>query len=199
MVLACADPGRGAGPGEIVLSEYSAGLDWLERNVALNRAVFHCAVRVAECDWRWFGSEATPEDAAKAAQLVGGGGWDLVIGSDLVYNDDGVIGLPRCISALADVCPCILYAHTLHRFDNCDVDFFANLHRNGLFYRELVVCEVATGSSRETSGGRASSPPPFSELFPEQRQAIFRISRYPALLDGRPEDRHRAALRDGER
>lgn len=161
---------------EIMLSEYSLGIAWLERNIELNRARFRCPLRVVECDWQWFAPGAPEADRVSAERFVRHAAWDVVIGSDLVYNDAGMIGLPRCIAAIAEACPhCkILYAHTLHRFDNCDIEFFSNLHQNGLFYRELVHGEGADGI---TVGGRPDSPPPFSELFPDQRQAVFEISR----------------------
>lgn len=175
--------------GEVVLSEYDAGLEWLSLNVAHNRDRFRCPMSCVECDWQWFGEGGAV--SARAAQLVGQR-WDLVLGSDLVYNDAGVAGLPRCLAALAHAgCPCVLYAHTLHRFDNCDVEFFQGLHENGLVYRELP----PEAPSVSTRGAGRSSPPPFAELFPEQRQAIFRIAPRAAahLLGGPPESRHQPA------
>jgi hypothetical protein len=180
---------------EIVLSEYSLGIEWLQRNIELNRARFRCPMRVVECDWQWFAPGAPQADRMSAERFVRHAACDVVIGSDLVYDDAGVINLPRCIAAIAEACPhcTILYAHTLHRFDNWDVEFFSNLHRLGLFYRELDHCEGADlGSNADgiTVGGRPDSPPPFAELFPDQRQAVYEISLNPARLGGPPENRH---------
>lgn len=190
IALAC----RARGSDEIVLSEYALGLEWLERNVALNRARFRCPVSVVECDWQWFAPGASDADCARAAQFARDARWDVVVGSDLVYNDAGVVGLPRCIAAIAQACPrcTILYAHTLHRFDNCDVEFFAHLHRAGLVYRELFGEGEGRGGGPdgERAGARPDSPPPFAELFPEQRQAVFEIARDAARLGGPPENRH---------
>ncbi|KAJ1633081.1 hypothetical protein T492DRAFT_984223 [Pavlovales sp. CCMP2436] len=189
MVLATSVPNVGA----IVVSEYSAGLAWLSTNVEANRSRFRCPLEVCECDWQWFLPGADADERALARGVVDRG-WDLVLGSDLVYNEIGVNGLPRCIAALANACPCILYAHTLHRFDDNDVSFFANLHWNGLVYRE--VSADCAGDEGPAKDGRSSSPPPFSELFPEQRQAVFRISRDPGMLGGPPDDRHSVAIYD---
>ncbi|KAG8470977.1 hypothetical protein KFE25_009398 [Diacronema lutheri] len=204
MVLAAG----GAAPEvcEVVLSEYGGGLAWLRLNVGHNYESFKCPVGVVECDWDWFaprpGDDAPVARGSVAAQIVERGPWDLVFGSDLVYNDAGVHGLPCCLAALArGGCPCILYAHTLHRFDNCDVEFFLSLHRNGMVYRELATseahCDDAPSGTAAPRAARPPSPPPFSELFPEQRPAIFRIATMECahLLGGPAEDRHSAALR----
>lgn len=189
--------------GDVVLSEYNAGLEWLGLNVANNGGCFQCPVSVAECDWGWFGTQVLrgsaplSADALEKMARIVEQRWDLVIGSDLVYSDHGVVGLPCCLAALARGAgsPCVLYAHTLHRFDNYDVEFFASLHRNGLVYRELTGNEASCPEASEAAPSaleRSPSPMPFAELFPEQRQAIFRIAprERAYLLGGPPENRH---------
>ena len=61
----------------------------------------------------------------------------------------------------------IYYAHTKHRYDICDVEFLEECAAAG-----LLVEEVAPPGAPP----RPPSPPPLSELFPEQRVAIFRIT-----------------------
>lgn len=100
--------------------------------------------------------------------------WDLIIGSDLVYNEVGVGLLPRVMARLAAVnCgtetppPQLLYGHTRGRFELYDAAFLENLAGAG-----LVVAEVE-------AGGRAVPVLPgcaeLEELFPELRPVVFRI------------------------
>ena len=91
---------------------------------------------------------------------------DLVIGSDLVYNDAGVRMLPRVLAALAGGRTRILYAHTLYRFEQMDLDFFEELKAIGLCCRTLW----------PPCSDRPESPEPMTELFPEQYVAIFELS-----------------------
>ena len=98
---------------------------------------------------------------------------DFFLGSDLVYDESGVKILPRVIAKLLRT-RCrktksgfMLYAHTKHRYDGMDVDFFENVEKEGL------VCEEVRKSGTKTP---PPSPPPFESLFPDQRIAVFRIS-----------------------
>lgn len=97
--------------------------------------------------------------------------WDLVIGSDLVYNEAGTHWLPRVLAALLQRhAPCVLYCHTKHRYDLLDVEFFAQLETCGVAWEEVW--------------DPAQDPPPDSpplvwpgELFGEQRIAVLKLTR----------------------
>jgi hypothetical protein len=96
---------------------------------------------------------------------------DFLLGSDLVYEESGVKMLPRVIAKLlrtrCNANGFMLYAHTKHRYDGMDVDFFENLEQEGL------MCEEVRKFGTKTP---PPSPPPFESLFPDQRIAVFRIS-----------------------
>jgi predicted nicotinamide N-methyase len=53
--------------------------------------------------------------------------WDLVIGSDLIYNDIGVKWLPRVLNDLIGAEGVAYYCHTKNRLPMADVDFLAEL------------------------------------------------------------------------
>ena len=93
--------------------------------------------------------------------------FDFVIGADLLYTADGVSQLPCVFAALADAgCNCILYAHTKRRFEQLDQEFFQGLREAGLQWEEV----------REPWAPLPPpSPPPFAELFPEMRIAVYNI------------------------
>ncbi|KAG2483014.1 hypothetical protein HYH03_018094 [Edaphochlamys debaryana] len=113
-------------------------------------------------------------DPGSAAGRSGSGGgdwvagvhWDLVIGSDLVYNEIGAVHLPRVLRALARPGTTILYGHTKHRFDTFDVRFFEELAAQGLAVTEAHEPGVPSPPP---------SPPPLTELFPEMRIAVYDI------------------------
>ena len=95
---------------------------------------------------------------------------DVVLGADLVYDDAGVVALPRVVKALlsrARSGAVFYYAHTKHRYDGMDLDFFANVSANGL------TCEEVRPRGAPSP---PPSPPPFESLFPDQRIAIYRIA-----------------------
>ncbi|GLC46774.1 hypothetical protein PLESTB_001660700 [Pleodorina starrii] len=93
--------------------------------------------------------------------------WDLVLGSDLVYNDVGADCLPRVMRALAGSgSGRILYCHTKHRFDTHDMQFFSQLAACGLECREVHEPSVPSPPP---------SPPPLTELFPDMRIAVYDI------------------------
>lgn len=94
------------------------------------------------------------------------GRWDFIVGSDLVYNEDGCQLLPRVFAQLSTPETVILYAHTKRRFEMLDSDFFQNLELEG-----LVVEEVRERWAPATP----PSPPAFASLFPDMRIAVFRI------------------------
>ncbi len=125
--------------------------------------------------------------------------WDLVVGSDLVYNEAGTHMLPRVMRAMAlaggrggsyrpntqvesggaaasaldapDLDPgpaaVIYYAHTKHRYDVCDIHFLEQCAAAGLAVEEVFEAGVEAPPP---------SPPPLTELFPEMRCAVFRIT-----------------------
>lgn len=92
--------------------------------------------------------------------------WDFIVGSDLVYNEEGCKLLPRVFAQLSGPETVILYAHTKRRFEMLDNDFFDNLQAEGLAVEEVKERWVPAA---------AASPPSFSSLFPEMRIAVFRI------------------------
>lgn len=94
--------------------------------------------------------------------------WDFIVGSDLVYNEEGCRLLPRVLAQLAQPGTVILYAHTKRRFEMLDADFFGNLRKEG-----LAVEEVKERWAPEAP----SSPPPFESVFPDMRIAVFRIAK----------------------
>ena len=87
---------------------------------------------------------------------------DFLLGSDLVYEESGVKMLPKVIAAKLLSTRCkepdsfMLYAHTKHRYDGMDVDFFENLEKEGLDYEEVRKNGTKTPPP---------SPPPFESLF----------------------------------
>jgi len=96
--------------------------------------------------------------------------WDFIIGSDLIYNEIGSTCLPRVLFALSSTQTQTFYCHTKHRFDLLDVEFFENLTAVGLKFEEVWEPEAEAPPE---------SPPmqfPPSDLFPEQRIAIFKIT-----------------------
>ena len=183
----------GARVESIVATEMVEGgaLRWLEQNVARNRQAGRAltGLSTAPLDWNWVASEAADAMAGVAAppQVEGSeeeraagalalrSPFDVVLGSDLVYNDAGVYLLPRVFRALLrrsgqGAYAYALYAHTLNRFEFADHDFFEELTKAGLAYAPVwpAGAEVAVGGAND--GGGFSG-----ELFPEQHVVIFRI------------------------
>lgn len=176
--------------GLVCLTEQEAGgaCEWLRHNVELNRArdLPLQAVQVQPCDWLAYrdgaGGDAAPAPAeagtaepnsdardTESALDLDTVPWDLIIGSDLIYNAIGSTCLPRVIAALARPATVVLYCHTKHRYDLLDMQFFEELGAAGLRWEE--VWEPGAPAPR------ASPPPQFppADLFPEQRIAVFRI------------------------
>eukprot|EP00040_Diaphanoeca_grandis_P000719 m.16277 g.16277 ORF g.16277 m.16277 type:complete len:356 (+) comp10970_c0_seq1:199-1266(+) len=94
--------------------------------------------------------------------------WDFIIGSDLVYNEDGVDMLPRVFDHLLTDDNVAYYCHTKHRYDDMDFDFLNTLKARGLVVEE-VRCK----------GDRTPSPSPilFEFLFNEHRIVVYKITR----------------------
>ena len=146
---------------EVVLTEVGDGMEHLAHNAALNGGEGRAPPAVAELDWRSFG-------AGEPHPGLGDVRWDVVVGSDLVYEEAGVEMLPRVLGRLCDGGAVVFYCHTKHRYDMMDHDFVANVQALGL---ELV--ETRRGDEASPS----PSPPPFEHLFNEPRLVVWRISR----------------------
>jgi len=183
---------------DVVLTEMVQGgaLRWLDYNVQRNRdaGVPLKAVRTVALDWAWMSESAEAGRPAACAELLSTS-WDLVLGSDLVYNDAGVTMLPRVFAALAKPRATILYAHTFNRFEFLDRDFLKALRAQGLRYREVwpitnegaapghgnpavASGEGGTNAANVDQDADEGSECSFSgELFPEFRLAVLLIER----------------------
>ena len=159
-----------SGVGEMVMTERARGgaLEWLRRRVEANAAWTRDGSGAIACkalDWVEFARDEADggDDDGEFA------GFDAIFGSDLVYDRDGVEALPRVVAALLRRNPGaeFWYAHTKHRYDGMDEDFFAEIERCGLSREEVREDGVPTPPP---------SPPPFESLFPDQRIAVYRIS-----------------------
>lgn len=140
----------------VTMTEQEAGLEHLENNIQLNRSMGKRvqAVHTASLDW----SACANNDLLSQR-------WDLVIGSDLLYTEQTVNDLPALFRRVASTSTRVFYAHTLHRYDHLDVEFFKAISREGLECLEV--------------GDVADCEEVFlKELFPEERPAVFEI--YPS-------------------
>lgn len=178
--------------GRMLLTEMIDGgaLEWLELNVSRNRAA-GCELgrlETAAFDWAWCDSPNEP-----AASGVVDHAWDLVLGSDLVYNDVGVQMLPRVFARLLSARDgaSALYAHTLGRFEFLDYEFHRSLDASGL-QREQVWPEPSPDEAKADGSSAHDEQLPskdgvdseedegfgsFSgELFPEPRVVIYRLT-----------------------
>ena len=94
--------------------------------------------------------------------------FDLVIGSDLVYEEEGMRALVRVFAVLAARGVRLLYAHTRYRFELLDMLFFEALEQSDLVYSVV-------DPPPEDADLTSESPPPLTELFPEMRCYVFDI------------------------
>jgi len=99
--------------------------------------------------------------------------WDVIIGSDLIYSSIGSTCLPAVLAALAGASTRVFYCHTKHRYDLLDWEFFEALEASGLACEEVV----EPGAALPPPSPPASFPP--ASLFPEQRIAVYSISKRP--------------------
>ena len=170
---------------ELVATEMVDGgaLEWLERNVQNNRTeVPLSCLRTAAFDWNWIDDEDRQQQQQQEEREhedkanILGTPWDLIVGSDLVYDEAGVDKLPRVLSALLERGTAgahVLYAHTLNRFEFADHDFFKELKRAGLACTALW---PEGEPQRDDEADGEDDDEGFSgELFPEQRVVIYRI------------------------
>ena len=174
----------------MLLTEMVVGgaLTWLDRNVARNRdaGVPLESLSTAALDWAWADEDETTEGPFASV-------WDVVIGSDLVYNEIGVQMLPRVFARLlAGGTAVAYYAHTLNRYEFLDRDFFKALAAEGLRCQQVWPDEVDDEADEEgAAAGRSAEEAPrdeddddagsvvswSGELFPEMRIVVFRIRR----------------------
>eukprot|EP00802_Teleaulax_amphioxeia_P026183 Tamp_27197.p1 GENE.Tamp_27197~~Tamp_27197.p1 ORF type:complete len:270 (+),score=56.00 Tamp_27197:109-810(+) len=163
--------------------EEGGALEHLEYNVALNPMD---NVSTAACDWALWQETAHKSDNATGGEggahtnppgggrnsadfkMISSTKWDLVIGSDLIYNDIGVLWLPRVLNDLIGQDGVAYYCHTKNRLPMADVDFILQLSSLGL------ACKETREKGAETP---PPSPPFFESLFPEQRIQVLRIER----------------------
>ena len=158
----------------VCLTEQEEGgaCDWLQHNVGANR---RCGlpltkVQVKPCDWLQYASEdiAATSPGPTALDLAGTE-WNFILGSDLIYNKVGATCLPRVMAALARPSTKIFYCHTKHRYDLLDMEFFEELEAAGLSFEEVW----EPGAVAPPASPPLSFPP--TDLFPEQRIAVFLI------------------------
>ena len=142
----------------MTMTERQEGMELLERNVAtfpkLQNVVHTCV-----CDW----------NAGCASDIISET-WDLVIGSDLVYEKESLslIQVWKTLLTTGRASPRILYCHTKRRYEDLDYIFFDEIEANGL------TCVEVFADGEEVH--KPPSPPPYSEAFPETRIAIYFIS-----------------------
>lgn len=157
--------------GTCLLTEMETGgaLEHLRHNTTLNEAVLHGRAKVGPCDWLACCSSAQASGkAAVHADPVLGKHWDIVIGSDLVYDEAGVKMLPHVFNQLVTPSNTAFYCHTLHRYDMMDADFLHALKEHGLNVEEV---------RRRGEVTPPPSPPPFECLFNEHRLVIWKLTR----------------------
>ena len=94
--------------------------------------------------------------------------WDLIVGSDLIYSDEGCRLLPLVFSQLAGSETTILYCHTKRRFEHMDHDFLDFVVQAGLHYEEVAEPWAASPQA---------SPEPFVTLFPDMRIVVYKITK----------------------
>ena len=92
--------------------------------------------------------------------------FNLVIGSDLVYDHAGAAALVRVLFVAASTSRRVLYAHTINRFEDLDLEFFSALERAGLRAERVWAAPDRPPTPEE----------PFAELFPQQWVGIYEIS-----------------------
>eukprot|EP00392_Amoebophrya_sp_AT5.2_P011027 g11102.t1 len=124
--------------------------------------------------------------------------YDLLLGSDLIYNADGAKLLPKLVAeklrlslksastsgsgivacvkststTTSSTTPVFLYAHTLHRYDDLDQLFLQECARNGLEARDVTACDNYFADA----GTDLLLEEEFeAEIFPEKRLVMLRI------------------------
>ena len=156
----------------VVLTELVDGgaLAWLEHNIEANRRNGSLArsVSTEALDWAWVADRAEASDPV--ARVLLERHFDLVIGSDLVYDHAGATALVRVLLGAARIGleheRRLLYAHTVNRFEDLDLEFFGAIQRSGLRAERVWAAPDRPPTPEE----------PFAELFPQQWVGIYEIS-----------------------
>ena len=156
----------------VVLTELVDGgaLAWLEHNLEANRRNGSLArsVSAEALDWAWVADRAEASDPVARTLLERH--FDLVIGSDLVYDHAGAAALVRVLLGAARIGleheRRLLYAHTVNRFEDLDLEFFGAIQRSGLRAERVWAAPDRPPTPEE----------PFAELFPQQWVGIYEIS-----------------------
>jgi len=168
--------------GEVCLTEREAGggVAHLQRNVdhnvsRLGPGAFQARVTVASLDWAAYGENGGPQSVEDHRVAPGGEsqqtegihrGWDVVLGSDLVFNEACVYLLPRVLRAtLRAGARYALYAHTRYRFEILDRDFLKELEAAGLRCVEV-----------DRDPTRPASPPAFTSVFEDEFVVLYKIT-----------------------
>jgi predicted nicotinamide N-methyase len=172
--------------------EAVGALTWLRKNVARNEddgLWRRGCVHVEACDWTAYvhGDEVQspnekpkPDAAPETSPNVSPNpapnprlerdDWDVLVGSDLVYNEDGVRYLPRVVRHFLTSQKRkthFLYAHTKYRYELRDM----------ALWKEFDTCGLEVEEVREEGApSPPSSPEPLTQLFPEKRIAVLRIT-----------------------
>jgi len=175
LAFAVAMNARDAGAVRATETAQGGALTWLELNIERNVERVRLSggnveklgrLSCGEFDWDAFDDDdVTVGDGAFAED-----DFDVVLGSDLVYDESGTHMLPKVLfGVLRKPHAVCYYAHTKHRYDSLDLDFFEQLDLRGLAIEEMRQPGVL-----ETP---PPSPPPFESLFPDQRIAVYKITR----------------------
>eukprot|EP00036_Acanthoecidae_sp_10tr_P018205 CAMPEP_0206305074 /NCGR_PEP_ID=MMETSP0106_2-20121207/10074_1 /ASSEMBLY_ACC=CAM_ASM_000206 /TAXON_ID=81532 /ORGANISM="Acanthoeca-like sp., Strain 10tr" /LENGTH=251 /DNA_ID=CAMNT_0053735907 /DNA_START=62 /DNA_END=813 /DNA_ORIENTATION=- len=153
--------------GTCLMTEMQSGgaFEHLQHNVRLNDGIMGGRAAVAPCDWETFGRApvdggtiaakavaTTTEEptkgevfAAAAAAAADDDGddritakhWDLIVGSDLVYNEVGAKMLPALLGRLVQGHTIAYYCHTRYRYESLDIDFVTAVRQHGLRLEEV--------------------------------------------------------------
>ena len=153
-------------------AEQHRALAWLEHNLEANRRNGSLArsVSAEALDWAWVADSVVASDPAARTLLERP--FNLVIGSDLVYDHAGAAALVRVLFGASSVALAqdpqgrVLYAHTVNRFEDLDLEFFSALERSGLLAERVWAASDRPPTPEE----------PFAELFPQQWVGIYEIS-----------------------
>ena len=90
-----------------------------------NRSSNQCPLMVLPMDWN------NAQEIEHVAKLHS---WSLIVGSDLIYSEDGAVALAKCMAQLLQLNPTarLLYAHTQGRIPQLDLLWQDQLRLQGL-------------------------------------------------------------------
>ena len=156
---------------ELMLTERDEGIRFLSSNVSSfiqsTSGLPASHISVEALDW-----------TRGCEEKIVGRQWDLVIGSDLLYEEEGVRALVRCWKELLEAdthgeMTC-LYCHTFGRFETIDEQLFEELNTQGLIAKDIPRKDEDDDNCKFKN--EEDAPPAYSELFPEMRQSVLSIS-----------------------